>query len=288
MRRRAIPMLPLAGLLLLAAAWLPACSDSPSRPDEGTGRLQVLLTDAPAAYEDLQAMEITVGEVRVHRGTDAGGDADADSAAWIPVLDSTLPDSARTFDLLELVGGVTALLGDVELPAGHYTQLRLVIEAASITIGGRTLPLTVPSGAQSGLKLTGGFDVDPGVLTSLTLDFDAERSLVEMPPGSGDYKLKPTIRMMQTVLSGTISGTVTPPGIGALVSAYDAVADTLVATTHPDTAGAYVLQALLAGIYDVECHAAGHDTVRVEGVAVQAGQDSGGIDLALTPLPSTP
>jgi hypothetical protein len=276
--------LTLAGLVVLALAGLSSCSDDPTRPEGTTGRLQLYLVDAPPAYEELEALHVVFNEVKVHASSDAKGEIEDEEASWITVMSDTLPEAARTFDLLELVGGVRALLGDVELEAGHYTQLRIIIEEATVTVAGETHPLKIPSGAQSGLKLTGGWDVDPNVVTSLTLDFDAEKSLKETPPGSGNFMFKPTIRMVQTVLSGTISGTVTPTGIGVLVSAYDAVADTLVTSAHVDTAGAYVLHALLAGTYDVEASAGGYESARTEEVDVQAGEDTGNVDFTLTPI----
>ena len=289
------------GLFVLLLFVFNSCSDNSTQPglDGTTGQLQVYLVDSPPAY-DLEALDIVFREVKVHMGVDPeDGDGHDDgnmaqdanhlrendqNGEWITVMSDTLPEAQRTFDLLELVGGVRALIGEAELEAGHYTQLRIVIEAATATIAGETNPVFIPSGAQSGLKLTGGWDVDPDVVTTLTLDFDAAQSLHEAPPGSGNFILKPTIRMVQTALSGTISGTVTPTGIGALVSAYDAAADTLVTSAYVDTAGAYVLQALPAGTYDVGASATGYDVVRTDNVDVQVGQDTGDVDFVLTPL----
>jgi hypothetical protein len=276
--------LTLAALVALSLTGLSSCSDNPTRPDGTTGRLQIFMVDAPSPIEHLEALEIVFKEVKVHAAADTAGKNEDEGDTWITVMSDTLAEADRTFDLLELVGGVHALLADVELESGHYTQLRIVIDSATVTIGGQSHPLTVPSGAQSGLKLTGGWDVDPGVITSLTLDFDVNKSLKETPPGSGNYKLKPTIRIIQTALSGNISGLVTPAGIGAVVFAYDAVVDTLVTSALVDTSGAYVLQALLAGTYDVEATAAGYNAARIEDVDVYAEQDTGEVDFVLTPL----
>lgn len=277
-------ILALAALVAFSLTGLSSCSDNPTQPESTTGRLQIYMVDAPAAYEDLEALEVIFSEVKVHAASDAEDDTTDGNSSWITVMSDALPVVDRTFDLLELVGGVRALIGDVELAAGHYTQLRIVIDSATVTIAGQTHPVTVPSGAKSGLKLTGGWDVDPEVITSLTLDFDVNKSLIETPPGSGNFKLQPTIRMIQTVLSGTVSGTVTPTRIGAVVFAYDAVVDTLVTSAFVDTSGAYVLQALPVGTYDVEAAATGYDGIRIENVDVQAEQNTGGVDFILTPL----
>ncbi len=254
-----------------------ACSTEPSE----TGTLRLTLVDAPVPIEGIQAIDIIFFSVLVHKTSDA---VETD-AGWITVLDDQLlNEEARTFNLLELVNGASAVLGEAELDAGHYSQIRLIIQSATITIDGTTSELTIPSGQQSGLKLIQGFTVDPDVITELTIDFDAGQSIVENPPGSGNYKLQPTIRLVQTVLSGTISGTVTPLKIDAMVIAYEADTITVVTSTYADTTtGEYVLTALLEGSYDLEAKAEGYNSATEAGVAVTAGQDNGGHDFSLTP-----
>ena len=53
-----------------------------------------------------------------------------------------------------------------------------------------TLPLRIPS---QEIKILGGFRVDDDGTTTITLDFDAERSLVKL--GNGEWLLKPVIAM---------------------------------------------------------------------------------------------
>ena len=253
-----------------------ACSTEPSE----TGTLRLTLVDAPVPIEGIEAIDIIFFSVLVHKTSDA---VETD-AGWITVLDDQLSKDARTFNLLELVNGASAVLGEAELDAGHYSQIRLIIQSATITIDGTTSELTIPSGQQSGLKLIQGFTVDPDVITELTIDFDAGQSIVENPPGSGNYKLQPTIRLVQTVLSGTISGTVTPLKIDAMVIAYEAGTETVVTSTYADTTtGEYVLTALLEGSYYLEAKAQGYNSATEAGVAVTAGQDNGGHDFSLTP-----
>ncbi|MEJ2507668.1 MAG: DUF4382 domain-containing protein, partial [Ignavibacteriaceae bacterium] len=63
-------------------------------------------------------------------------------------------DSTRYFDLLQLRNGANVLLGDAELQAGSYTQIRLIVTSENYVIvqGIKTL-LTIPSGIQTGIKL---------------------------------------------------------------------------------------------------------------------------------------
>jgi len=67
-------------------------------------------------------MDLTIREVSVHDT----------SRAWVRLAQ---PDSS--FDFLELVGGVTAVLAEDTLAAGPNTQLRLVLaDTNSVTLEG--------------------------------------------------------------------------------------------------------------------------------------------------------
>jgi hypothetical protein len=92
-------------------------------------------------------------------------------------------------------------LGQTSLPAGKYTQLRLVLVEngatapfpnAVVPIGGSETDLKVPSGSQSGLKIDADVDVVAGKTTRLVLDFDACKSVVRRG-NSGQFNLRPVI-----------------------------------------------------------------------------------------------
>jgi hypothetical protein len=57
--------------------------------------------------------------------------------------------------------------------------------------------LKVPSGFQTGIKIVKGFEIVNQGTTSLILDFDANKSVVRK--GNGDFSLKPTIKVLETV-----------------------------------------------------------------------------------------
>lgn len=283
MHRRIMKGMLTAGLgAVLAMVGLTSCSDTTDPGDTaGTGTLRMILVDAPADMESVESLEVVFEEVLVHRGCE-GEECDGE---WITVLADTLPIEDRTFELLDLVNGVWATLGEVDLEAGVYTQIRIMLESATLVVDGEEQDLFIPSAFQSGIKLVSEFTVDPDVITELTVDFDVAESLHEAPPGSGNYILRPTIRLVQTVLSGTISGTVTPVGIGAVLYALDpATADTVTTTLADPVTGGYVLQALLAGTYDVMAHAEGYVDSTRTGIAVTAGADTPDVDFDLVPV----
>jgi len=265
--------------LLLVMGGLISCSDSTST-DMETGTLRMILVDAPADMEGVESLEIVFDKILIHRGSEIEDPVDG----WITVLYDTLPVEQRTFDLMELVNGDFGFLCEEELETGTYTQIRIMYESATLVVDGEPQNLFIPSGDQTGIKLVGGFKVNPNVITELTLDFDVAKSLHEAPPGSGNYMLRPTIRVVQTTLSGTISGTVLPAGIGAMIYAMNpSTADTVAATMVDPVTGGYVLQALLAGIYDVRASAVGYADSTRTGIAVTAGVNTPDVNFALIP-----
>ncbi|HPM67766.1 MAG TPA: DUF4382 domain-containing protein, partial [Piscinibacter sp.] len=138
--------------MLAAVTLLSACgggSSTTSGSATGQGTLRVALTDAPSCGFD--EVNVTVEKVRVHRSSTA---ADAD-AGWSEVV----LNPARRVNLLDLTNGVLAELGQTELPAGIYTQLRLQLASNGSTgpyansvlpTGGTETPLDTPSAQQSG------------------------------------------------------------------------------------------------------------------------------------------
>ncbi|MBP2681174.1 MAG: hypothetical protein H6Q78_1037 [Candidatus Krumholzibacteriota bacterium] len=263
---------------LVAIGGLSSCSDSVDQTETGT--LRAILVDTPTPLADVDSLTVVFEKVLVHRSSGA----EPSDAGWFVILPDTLPVEARTFDLLELVNGVFAALGEVELETGRYTQIRIMLESATLYVNGAPQNLSIPSGAQTGIKLVGGFTIRPDEITEIAVDFDVARSLHEDPPSSGNYILRPTIRLVQTTLSGTISGTVIPTGIGAVLYALNpANGDTAATTLADPVSGAYVLQAVLAGTYDVRAEAVGYQDSTRTGITVTAGADTPDVDFELAP-----
>jgi hypothetical protein len=194
---------------LASATVLAACGGgSGSSGDSGT--LKVTMTDAPSCGYD--NVWVTVIKVRVHRSDTAG----ENESGWSEVLVDPA-NNGRRIDLLELQNGVLADLGQTALPAGQYSQVRLVLadnkDVANanqivLSAGKARVLLDTPSAQQSGLKLKHKFEVEPNTQADLVLDFDACRSIVKAG-NSGKFNLKPVIAVMP-ILTGTITGAVDP------------------------------------------------------------------------------
>lgn len=232
-------------------------SDEPTAPSSSQGEIKMSLIDSPAGFD---AVNIVVTQVSVHQ-------TNADSlTGWI-VIDST----TRTFDLLKLTNGASALLGSKKLDAGKYTQIRLKIGAGSnVVVAGSSIPLDVPSGTQSGLKLNHNFDIVANTLYELTLDFDASRSLRAT---GNQYRLSPVIRVAANITSGSVSGSVSPVLARAVVSTISGT-DTLSAFAD-SVSGSFKLMAVPAGTYSVKITPSltTYRDTTITGVQVTAQQD---------------
>src|SRR5688572_32478261 len=192
-----------------AAIALAACGGGGGDAGGGTGTLRMALTDAPACGYD--AVNVTIERVRVHQSSSAG----ENDTGW---SDLVVTPQQRV-NLLALTNGVLEELGQMPLPAGRYTQMRLVLAAngnntpfanSVVPSGGNEVALTTPSGQQSGLKLNVGIDVGANQIADVVLDFDACKSIV--PRGnSGQYNLKPVIAVIPRITDvGRIEGFVHP------------------------------------------------------------------------------
>ena len=104
----------------------------------------------------------------------------------------------RSVDLLALTGGAAErLLDGVVIPAGKYQWIRLQLAENPGTLvldDGTEHELFIPSGNQTGLKLTGGFDAYNDVPNHLVLDFDLRKSVIK---AGNKYLLKPTIKILR-------------------------------------------------------------------------------------------
>jgi hypothetical protein len=234
---------------------LGGCSDTtgPAAP----GELRIILVDAPG---DFQAVNIVVQRVEAHR---SAGNKDA----W-----ELLSDQTAVYDLLQLRNGVSALLAGALLPAGQYTQIRLILGAGNnVVVDGQAHPLTIPSGTSSGIKLEYPFTIESGRLQELIMDFDAGRSIHQT--GGGAYVLVPVIRLMAAEASGSISGSVEPTFLQPIVRAV--IGDETVTTTA-DLGGGFLLQPLREGTYTVTLDAShmGLRPMTLTGVVVVAGENT--------------
>jgi len=252
-----------AAAVLFVALAMGACSESVGV--EGATTIRVLLTDAPIEY--VEAAMVDIGPVEL---------VPADGGPHILLSED---GTDGPVNLLDLQNAATMLLADAEIDEGSYSQLRLIVESASVELidgysfvgGGNVQDLKIPSGAQTGIKLklrdeNGGPLVMAGDMV-LVVDFDVSRSFViqgnpETPAGIKSMSFKPTLRVVVNNLAGSISGTVSTDVDDTSVESLTVTAEpaddgaleeyqTQTATTMTAADGTYTLPFLVPGAYHV-------------------------------------
>ena len=177
-------------ILFLVTITLAGCEAMPGNFFGGTGNLQMLITDAPV--DNVDEVNISVEKVEIN----------SSERGWEVFADYT--DDPKQFDLLSLQG-VTDILGKSALEAGQYNQIRLYLSDSNLVKNGEKHDVSIPSEAQTGLKLVNEFTIEKNKVKALLLDFDVRKSLIK-DEASGAYKMKPTIRVIDRVISGDIEG----------------------------------------------------------------------------------
>lgn len=247
-------LMKISALTLSSALLMWSCSK-----DTEKATFSVRMTDAPA--EDYKAVNVEVKDVYVH----TSATADEEDEHWIKLNEEAI----GTFNLLELTNGADVLLAESELPAGKISQIRLVLgDNNTIEIGDdEIIPLNTPSAQQSGLKLQINTDIEAGKHYTVLLDFDAARSIVKAG-SSGKYNLKPVIRAIVELQKGVIEGKISLPE--SPVAVFAIVGQDTVGT-YTDETGAFLIQGLEAGTYDLVLES--KETKKtMEDIAVELGE----------------
>jgi hypothetical protein len=277
-RSRSAVLLP----VLLGALALGGCESSTTA---NHARLTLKLTDAPG---DLAEAHVQIRSIYM-QGSSGEGDARGRVVLY---------EGDETFDLLTLTGGRTVdLVQDLVVPAGTYSQLRLVVGDATIrTRDGDTYSTTdgtlhCPSCSSSGLKvkLPGGRVTLDNGSNIVLLDFDVSQSFGRQAGRSGRWVMSPVIIATDFEASGAIRGEVAlqdvslPISCGGRTMGQDSV---LAAFVPQATSGEITVSGITQpnGAYVIGAAAPGSYTL---GYAAQVTYDNGD-RLSFTAAPSTP
>ena len=164
--RYVIPVVMVAGSII-------ACN----KDNDTTTDLRVRLTDNPYNATEVN---VDIKEVRVNMQDDSSG--------WV-----NLETRAGIYNLLDYQNGIDTLIAQTTVPTGTLKEVRFVLGSQnSIKIDNVVYPLTIPSGSESGLKIKLNKQLNAH-LDSLVIDFDAALSIFQ--EGTGDYKLKPVLKI---------------------------------------------------------------------------------------------
>ena len=319
----------LVGLSAMTCGLQPGDQPFSDANQGGVGKVRLLVTDGPYPYDDIEEARITITRVEIHRvnndeGDDGNtppttnegiesevdeddediqtastdhddGDDENESAStgdhdspWVVIF-----EGERDFDLMNLRNGRTNLLADLNVSAGWYNQMRLIITEGNVVLTtGEVFQLKVPSGAQSGIKLHFDFHVADQGETSLLLDVDLSRAFRPIPAGNGNkpirmFHFRPSVamRLINLIDAASISGSVSNAADGSAlgnVSVKALLNGEHLTGTSTESDGSYTLSGLPAGTYTVVFSAEGFTPVEVPDIAATAGDAITGIDAALS------
>lgn len=206
-------LLSLAIVVSGALAFMGCDSVGPSGADGG--QLTVLLTDASATTTESAVTKagvdtpgnITKAEVTIERVAIVPSEDSEDGDAEEGGLE-VLSEGEMTVDLTTLQDGVTEMLGEVSIPEGDYSQIRLVT-AREATVnyvdangGEQEAALTLPSADETGIKVNfDTFSIDDSADdVEITLDFSVDESFVQTGE-TGNYLFKPVVQA-EAVVTG--------------------------------------------------------------------------------------
>lgn len=235
-------------LLLITSFSFISCNNN---EDSATSRIQLKLVDAEGDYDKVL---VNIIDVKYNRSDDDEG--------WVSFEGFTLPitdDPENRVDLTELIAGNSLVLTDEDIDSGMLSQVRLILgdgNAIVLEDSEDEIPLKTPSAQQSGLKLHLDTELVAGYSYTFVLDWDVQKSIVKAG-NSGNYNLKPVIRVTAEVNSGTISGTIADaddglPIVGATVYVYKEGETDAFTSTFTSDEGLFMLQGLPEGNYTLE------------------------------------
>lgn len=184
-------ILSLAVSLVIVTAFT-GCESGAELRSNGTARIAV--TDAAVDAENITGVFLSVDEIHARSGSEM---------KTVAVF-----DSPKTFNLMDYQNGSTYSLGEGELAAGTYSEIRFILNGESYVAfnDGSTKQLVVPSGTSSGYKVKGDFEIASEGETELVADIDLRKALVVQ--GNDEYTLRPTARLVTVETTGTIEGTI--------------------------------------------------------------------------------
>jgi len=167
---------------------------SSTAPSDRAATLNIMLRDTP--FSDAKALLVTFSTVSAHV---SGG-----AFTTVPFAGGA---TARTCDLKKLTGAQD-VLGTGRLAVGHYTQLRLVVSAATIYFENPSsapsacaATIAAPSGRSASVEIPSGevilnreFDLTSPNATTILLDFNGDQSVRDL--GNGRFMMTPVIAVV--------------------------------------------------------------------------------------------
>lgn len=201
---------------LVLAVVLAGCSSGSSGPS--TGQLSLSVSDGPV--HDAIEVCLEFDEIEIKKAGSPPETITGLALQQVNLLNFQGPNAAPLFT-------------DVTVEAGNYDWVRIGVNATLEGSGGMGSPPTdsvgcsyggsyvlfkdepnspynayVPSGAETGLKINSEFVVAQGGLTSMTAEFDLQKTLTEPPGLDGNVIVRPSVILVNDLEVGTVIGSV--------------------------------------------------------------------------------
>jgi hypothetical protein len=244
-----------AAVAVLAFVGCSTYETGPAGP-AADGKTAVFLTDAPFPFDRIQRVDIHIDEIALSPQADTSGGL----PTWV-----TVARPERTFNLLDLQNGTTALLGEADVPPGQYRAVR-------VTFDPDRSGMTDRDGGHPGIDWQAkgeapslfGLVEEPMAIDEngedIVIDFDVGRSFLA-EGSTGGFLFIPFLRAITRAGSGSIEGSLVNAENGnpiplAAVSVHYAFDTTsalgpLVATSRTDETGSFKASFLRPGRYTV-------------------------------------
>jgi hypothetical protein len=141
---------------------------------------------------------------------------------------------------------------------------------------GKKFDLKIPSGPQSGIKMSvdSPILIVGGLTTELLLDFDLENSFnvqgnPDTPAGIKGFHFKPVVRAVNNSKAGRLVGTVKNDSAKVMANAKVWLKkDTVITSGFTGTDGTYALIGIPVGTYSAFATKTGYDTAMVANVKI--------------------
>jgi hypothetical protein len=257
-------------LLIIAVA---SCSNDTVEPN---GTLLVKLSDAPMHYNQFMAANVTIDKIEI------GNNANID--AMINIM-----NSPTSYNLLELINGITATMVNTEIPAGNYDLMRLYISSTEMVMkNGDSYIYNMNQNGYSGngmmqngmmlnssnrsidITLNNPLIISEGGMSEFLFDMDVNESFMLEGvnfSGSGPnmlmsmtgFTFMPTMRFVDMSTSGTIHGNVQDSDENLPNATISLMHNgTLYTSTHSDENGNYAFIGIPQGMYTIEVELDGY------------------------------
>lgn len=264
--------------LIIALLAIVAVSCTKDNSADAVGTLTLKLSDAPMHYDQFMSASVTIDKIEIGNSTDAN--------SFVTVM-----DTQTTYNLLELVNGITKSITSVNIPIGNYDIIRLYISNTEMTLkGGTTFKYNMNQNGFSGngmkmmqggitlnnnkrsidIKLDQMLNITTNNMSEYLMDMDVANSFnlegvsftgsgVDMMMNMSGFTFSPSMRVVDMANSGTITGNI-HDATGSLPNATVSLMHngTLYTSTHTDAKGNYTFIGIPQGTYTMTAELDGY------------------------------